>query len=89
MQGRSRNEQDLTKAVPGLTEQDLSQCEIGRRLGASRARVGQTIRLRRLACLQDFIGRNAYPPTVREIVQGCNLSSTSVAGYNLLCLGGN
>ena len=40
-----------------------------------------------LAFIQDFIGRNAYPPTVREIVRGCNLSSTSVAGYNLLCLG--
>ncbi len=35
----------------------------------------------------DFIGRflakKSYPPTIREIVAGCNLSSTSVASYNL------
>jgi repressor LexA len=35
----------------------------------------------------DFIGRfyreRSYPPTVREIVSGCEISSTSVADYNL------
>jgi len=35
----------------------------------------------------DFIGRfgqdNNYPPTVRDIVAGCSISSTSVAAYNL------
>ena len=35
----------------------------------------------------DFIGRflakKGYPPTIRDIVAGCNLSSTSVASYNL------
>ncbi len=35
----------------------------------------------------DFIGRylakKSYPPTIREIVAGCNFSSTSVASYNL------
>ncbi len=35
----------------------------------------------------DFVRRfareKAYPPTVRDIVAGCNISSTSVAAYNL------
>ena len=35
----------------------------------------------------DFIGRfsaeRGYPPSVRDIVAGCHLSSTSVAAYNL------
>jgi len=35
----------------------------------------------------DFIGRfyreRSYPPTIREIVNGCGISSTSVADYNL------
>ena len=39
-----------------------------------------------LAFVRDFIAHNSYPPTIREIVKGCNLSSTSVADYNLLCL---
>ncbi len=39
-----------------------------------------------LAFLQDFTARHSYPPTVREIVEGCNLSSTSVAFYNLQLL---
>jgi len=38
----------------------------------------------------DFIGRfllkNRYPPTVRDIVSGCKMSSTSVADYNLKIL---
>ena len=38
----------------------------------------------------DFIHRffveRGYPPTVRDIVAGCNLSSTSVADYNLKIL---
>lgn len=39
-----------------------------------------------LAYIRDFTARNSYPPTIREITGGCNLSSTSVADYNLLCL---
>jgi len=35
----------------------------------------------------DFIGNfwseNNFPPSVRDIVAGCSLSSTSVADYNL------
>jgi len=38
----------------------------------------------------DFIGRfladRRYPPTVRDIVAGCGISSTSVASYNLKIL---
>jgi repressor LexA len=38
----------------------------------------------------EFIGRfvtkKGYPPTIRDIVAGCNLSSTSVASYNLKIL---
>ena len=38
-------------------------------------------------CIIDFIGRfletRCYPPTVRDIVTGCGISSTSVVDYNL------
>lgn len=40
-----------------------------------------------LAFIQDFTAHHFYPPTVREIVKGCGLSSTSVALYHLLTLG--
>ena len=40
-----------------------------------------------LAFIQEYIAHHVYPPTVREIVKGCELSSTSVALYNLLALG--
>ncbi len=33
--------------------------------------------------IRRFIEDNAYPPTIRDIVAGCNISSTSVADYNL------
>ena len=39
--------------------------------------------VRLLAFLRDFTARNPYPPTVRELVQGCNISSTSVADRQL------
>ena len=39
-----------------------------------------------LAFLQDYFTRYHYPPSVRDIVEGCNLSSTSVADYNLKIL---
>ena len=104
-QGRER-----ARVIAELLEQNLSQAEIGRRLGTTRARVGQSVldhglinpktstasrRATRpltkrqaliLAFIRDFTTRNPYPPTVREITRGCNLSSTSVANYNLLCL---
>lgn len=33
--------------------------------------------------IESFLARHAYPPTIREIVQHCNISSTSVVSYNL------
>jgi len=33
--------------------------------------------------IQRFWGDRHYPPTVRDIVSGCNISSTSVVDYNL------
>ena len=34
----------------------------------------------------DFIRKNAYPPSVREILEGSGISSTSVVAYNLRLL---
>ena len=36
-----------------------------------------------LGFLQDFMDERKYPPSVREIKDGCGLSSTSVVDYNL------
>ncbi|MFH1087560.1 MAG: transcriptional repressor LexA [Chloroflexota bacterium] len=36
-----------------------------------------------LGFVQSFLGESGYPPTVRDIVSGCELSSTSVAAYYL------
>ena len=33
--------------------------------------------------LRDFIGEKDYPPSIRDIQQGCEISSTSVVDYNL------
>jgi len=33
--------------------------------------------------IHQFLVNNSYPPTVREIVSGCEISSTSVVNYNL------
>jgi len=33
--------------------------------------------------IHQFLVDNGYPPTVREIVSGCGISSTSVVNYNL------
>ena len=97
-------------SLPSSLNRTCPNAEIGRRLGTSRARVGQIVlahglikpqtstasrRATRpltkrqalvLAFIWDFTTHNPYPPTIREIVKGCNLSSTSVANYNLLCL---
>lgn len=50
-----------------------------RRLSQRQARI--------LTFIQDYTAHHVYPPTVREIVKGCELSSTSVALYNLVSLG--
>ena len=36
-----------------------------------------------LAFIRDFLRENDYPPTIREIGLGCQISSTSVVNYNL------
>ena len=55
------------------------------------ADIGKTILSQRqgriLAFIQDYTARYVYPPTLREIVEGCDLSSTSVALYNVVGLG--
>ena len=38
---------------------------------------------RMLAYIQDFLADRQYPPTVRDIQTGCDISSTSVVDYNL------
>ena len=40
-----------------------------------------------LQFIRDFMDERNYPPSVRDIVQGCSLSSTSVADYNHNILG--
>ena len=39
-----------------------------------------------LAYIDSFMAENGYPPTVRDIQNGCDLSSTSVVDYNLRAL---
>ena len=34
----------------------------------------------------NFIEENNYPPSVRDIQRGCNISSTSVVDYNMRAL---
>ena len=36
-----------------------------------------------LTFVSEFIADRSYPPTVRDIQSGCNISSTSVVDYNL------
>ncbi len=33
--------------------------------------------------IRQFLGDRGYPPTIRDIVSGCGISSTSVVDYNL------
>ncbi len=33
--------------------------------------------------IRDFLGDRGYPPTIRDIANGCGISSTSVVAYNL------
>jgi repressor LexA len=41
---------------------------------------------RMLAFISEFMGEHQYPPTVRDIQGGCDISSTSVVDYNLRIL---
>lgn len=49
----------------------------------------ETLSLRQKSVLdyiRRFLQKNRYPPTVRDIANGCQISSTSVADYNLKIL---
>ena len=39
-----------------------------------------------LSFMHDFVRENAYPPSIRDIQNGCGISSTSVVDYNLKAL---
>jgi repressor LexA len=39
-----------------------------------------------LSFIRRFMADKTYPPTIRDIVNGCSISSTSVADYNLSIL---
>ncbi len=41
---------------------------------------------RMLTFINEFMDEKGYPPTVRDILRGCNISSTSVVDYNLRVL---
>jgi repressor LexA len=36
--------------------------------------------------IREFIGEHDYPPSIRDIQDGCGISSTSVVDYNLKAL---
>jgi repressor LexA len=36
-----------------------------------------------ISFIRKFLQKKGYPPTVRDVVRACNISSTSVAAYNL------
>jgi repressor LexA len=38
--------------------------------------------------IRDFIDRHDYPPSIRQIQEACDISSTSVVDYNLRILEG-
>ncbi len=39
-----------------------------------------------LAFIRNFLTERGYPPTIRDIAEGCRISSTSVVDYNLRIL---
>ena len=41
---------------------------------------------RMLNFINEFVNDKGYPPTVRDILRGCDVSSTSVVDYNLRVL---
>ncbi len=49
-----------------------------------RARSDKPARI--LTFLRHYVQEHGYPPSVRDVVSGCKLSSTSVADYNLRIL---
>jgi repressor LexA len=39
-----------------------------------------------LTFMREFVEENSYPPSIRDILSGCGISSTSVVDYNLKAL---
>jgi repressor LexA len=39
-----------------------------------------------LTFMREFVEENSYPPSIRDILGGCDISSTSVVDYNLKAL---
>ena len=85
--------QSLTRAETGrragLTGGPVKRIDSARgprKPGVRRERPLKHRQTKILAFIQDFIARYPYPPALREIVDGCGLSSTSVAQYNLRLL---
>ena len=88
-------EQDLTFAEIGkrlgITGSRVAQIVLAHGLSRSEKSTARRRRPRELsqrqtqilAFVRHFIARNSYPPTIREVVRGCNLSSTSVANHHL------
>ena len=88
-------EQDLTFAEIGkrlgITGSRVAQIVLAHGLSRSEKSTARRRRPRKLSRRQaemlefvrDFIAHNSYPPTIREVVRGCNLSSTSVANHHL------
>lgn len=49
---------------------------------------GETVRRRLLQFIIDFQDERGFPPSIREMVSGAHISSTSVAEYHLCILQG-
>ena len=39
-----------------------------------------------LGFIAQYVERRGYPPSIRDIAEGCGMSSSSVAGYHLRAL---
>ena len=102
MSNHNRHDDERVEMIADMLDRSMSQAEVARRLGISRARVGQIatahglqrtigrtqqplsqLQARILSFLRAFATDHQYPPSIREVVAGCNLSSTAVASYNL------
>ena len=60
---------------PKPKEHDVNGVNASRRLSERQSRI--------LAFIWCYTAANSYSPTLREIREGCDISSTSVVGYNL------
>ena len=69
---RSRG-REMPHAKP--KEHDVKQVTASRALSERQSRI--------LAFIWHYTVANSYPPSLREIVEGCDISSTSVVDYNI------